>query len=800
MASQLLRDEFEHLTGSLESETYTPQPRGGSVSDITRDTNRLSLSETFQLVDSSEIVKKETEEIGELLANVRDSIVEADKKTYKVMLAHQLTTDIGDMCCKEVQSNRNIFCFRNKCGIVHRNGGAPKVEVTTSSLLVIKNLEKFQAFVTPMGSQDLVEKEVLEEWCNQKNTLSDWSNLFHLSKMAESGCVSIKELEELNDFASKAAAHKTPKKLDKVPIKVGKYNAIAAIKSSTPEISGGNPGNAKMLRNVNNNFEKVDAQFFKLEAIVSDVLKRMNTMEEVFSTSIRALELEKEKLKLEVGSRNSVALMEDMDGSSLWQMVALLSSLGRDESLSSGDVASLRAFELWVRKQMEDIKGSLSSCVSEDVMKLEVKTIVKHTNHIYTLQERRNSDYQEIVGKRLAAVETKVKAMESKSGQSTIDVLENLEKRLSDLERNDLVNRVDFLEGSRFKSSEGMGSRDWQDRLESLESQVMELNPDQETTAVRFQDLYIKNLPDMKSFLKANIPSLHFGMAIDYHLGMEHIDHKSNPSKPTLEHLQHLHKLEIPTSNHALAITALETKEPKFLVKAKEHSVPAKNQSAFNRITSWAQWDKAVHGYKAKLLEELGHVRRTFHHMISEDRTLTVEGRSLVNNLVSTTIAFIQNFVRFIDEVYHELIASSFTEAAAWALATALGVRISKDIAFPREGILDMLKMKEPIQCATLIFHTCLKCHSVMRQYEDVNFAGHPNISSEYIKFLALNSQLEVVSRIEKRLEAFEDSAKSQKKEEAAKLKQLNTTTQKAETCATKIASLETRLARLEKK
>ena len=135
--------------------------------------------------------------------------------------------------------------------------------------------------------------------------------------------------------------------------------------------------------------------------------------------------------------------------------------------------------------------------------------------------------------------------------------------------------------------------------------------------------------------------------------------------------------------------------------------------------------------------------------MIDEDRSMSVEGRALVNNLLSTTVAFIQNFVRFIDEVYHELIVSTFTDAAAWALATALGVRVSKDIAFAREGRLGILQMKKPIQCATLTFHACLKFHEIMEQHDDVKFAGHPNMSSEYMKFLAHNSQLEVVSRME---------------------------------------------------
>ena len=151
--------------------------------------------------------------------------------------------------------------------------------------------------------------------------------------------------------------------------------------------------------------------------------------------------------------------------------------------------------------------------------------------------------------------------------------------------------------------------------------------------------------------------------------------------------------------------------------------------------------------------------------MILEDKSLTIEGRALVNHFLSTTIAFIQNYIQFIDEVYHELIASLFTDSAAWALVTALGMRVARDISFSREGILGLLHMKNPIQCMTLIFHTCLKCHEVMREHEDVNFAGHANISSECVKFLAHNSQLKVVARMEKRISDFEDMTKQAKKD-----------------------------------
>ena len=87
-----------------------------------------------------------------------------------------------------------------------------------------------------------------------------------------------------------------------------------------------------------------------------------------------------------------------------------------------------------------------------------------------------------------------------------------------------------------------------------------------------------------------------------------------------------------------------------------------------------------------------------------------------------------------------------------------------------------------------------------MRECEDLNFTRHANISSKYVKFLAHNSQQEVVARIEKRTLEFEDVVKQFKKDEASKAKQLNITAQKVNSYASKLAAIETKLTRLEKK
>ena len=648
-----------------------------------------------------------------------------------------------------------------------------------------------------MGSTDNIDTNACEEWSSQQNTLGDWASLFKLSEMADSGCASKDELDELSNFATKAASHKTPKKMAQAPINIGRYNVIASAKSPAIESMGLSASNAKFARLVNSNFEKVDTQFLKLQETMGDILKRMDHMEEVSYTSIRSLEMEKERLKLEVGARSSATINEDVDAPSLWQVVSLISSLSSSSSSHpsmSRDVASCRSFETWARQWANDLNKTMSRFALDSTVVTEIESVKK----LIQLQDKINNSNQESMRKRVEAMEAKIRSLEFRGSSGLNSDL--LERRITALEGYDSPDRVSRMEESDWDTRV---NSDWGrlgERLNAVEKSLGDINPDKESTSVRFGHVHAKNLSEMKDFLEENIPSLHFGLPADFHTVMEHINHKSNSVKPTLEHLQNSHKLDIPTTNHSLAITALETKEPKYLVKSKDYEVSKKNQSAFNKILTFNDWNKARIGHKAKMLEELTMVRRTCMQMIDEDGSMTIEGRALVTNLLSTTIAFIQNFVQFIDEVHYELIASSFTDSAAWSLATALGIRVSKDIAFPREGILNMLQMKKPIQCATLIFHTCLKCHVVMKAYEDVKFAGHPNISSEYIKFLAHNAQFEVVARMEKRLIDVEDLNKNHKKDEASKNKQLNTITQKVDNCVSKIAAVDIRLSRLEKK
>ena len=102
--------------------------------------------------------------------------------------------------------------------------------------------------------------------------------------MSDSRCTSKIELNKLNDFAEKAAYHKTPKKIIKVPIKLEKHSAIITGQLLNLDSLGLSFNNMKFARSMNSIFEKVDKQFFKLDKIMGEILTRINNFEEVVST------------------------------------------------------------------------------------------------------------------------------------------------------------------------------------------------------------------------------------------------------------------------------------------------------------------------------------------------------------------------------------------------------------------------------------------------------------------------------------------------------------------------------------
>ena len=109
------------------------------------------------------------------------------------------------------------------------------------------------------------------------------------------------------------------------------------------------------------------------------------------------------------------------------------------------------------------------------------------------------------------------------------------------------------------------------------------------------------------------------------------------------------------------------------------------------------------------------------------------------------------------------------------------------------------MKAAKQAQVAVTIYHSSLKSLEIMRQYKDQGIDKHPSIASEYIKYISHNQPYEAVEKMEKKVKEMEGKLNDHITKTSSGLKQLNTTTQKAEDSKSKVAALENRVGKLEK-
>jgi len=193
---------------------------------------------------------------------------------------------------------------------------------------------------------------------------------------------------------------------------------------------------------------------------------------------------------------------------------------------------------------------------------------------------------------------------------------------------------------------------------------------------VKFQDLALQNLREVFSWLKTNVSSMNYAVIADLHVVLEHVNHQVNPSKTTLDFLQAIHKLEIPTANHAVTIQSFDNCLPKFFCKTKDHKVAKVDDSMFDNIKSFTEWDDPNYGYRTRLNEEVDNAEKTIENAIKGDRKLSDQGKAICINALSISCSFIELLIRYIDSTYRELRRSKYTEKRAWHLVTALCCRI----------------------------------------------------------------------------------------------------------------------------
>jgi hypothetical protein len=260
-----------------------------------------------------------------------------------------------------------------------------------------------------------------------------------------------------------------------------------------------------------------------------------------------------------------------------------------------------------------------------------------------------------------------------------------------------------------------------------------------------------------------------------------------------------LFKLKIKTLADGLAMKSFESKVPRYFSQSSVHKVVKHDASHFETIGTFDEWDTPISGFRTRLKEELQTFRAA--HQDNRDETLNREsiGYAVATMALTESVSWLEGYIVFLDDYYRDLTKAKFGSKKAWHVTTRLGRRMLLEIAVPRNGVQNTFHVGQNDQICQRIIWSVLKAHDVMARHKRHNYKDDPTVSSELVKFLAVNTGYEVLDGLIAKMSSMEAEVASLKKEVVAATKASASSSNKSDEGKKAQDLLGKRISKLEK-
>ena len=138
-------------------------------------------------------------------------------------------------------------------------------------------------------------------------------------------------------------------------------------------------------------------------------------------------------------------------------------------------------------------------------------------------------------------------------------------------------------------------------------------------------------------------------------------------------------------------------------------------------------------------------------------------------------------------------VAAKFGTKKAWHVATRLARRLVMQVATPRNGVQKTFVGGKTKQMAGSVFYATIQALDEMQIVRSFGYKNAPGVSSELVKFLAVNTDFESVKALVEKVKTLETDNKALHKE-------LNKMSSSTQTALNKVDSLQKVVDKLVKK
>jgi len=719
----MVRDEFNlnmgHLSRSLDVVLGDLQgtdsaSNGGGTPD------RISTPSTFTGTGESE-------------QNIDTLAIQASASTSRRYKLWHVPEDETSYICARMIGQGPAFCTIRNCTTNHRED---RVCTVIPGEAYVQR-DKDSAFIWPSVMIDSLESDLATSWKNSAQTFDEWVTMFNLVKDEDESSPSAQkrtygmtsqDFEEKAKEQSKLLAFKTPKP------KKRKQNLVEDEK--LPDFKQIFEGLSEADKDFSNS-ETTFGLFSELDArtkLLLDALKRhlsnFDQERSINAACNKNADLRLSRLKSSIGER-PVGLDSKFDAPNLWLSVA---------SVATEVTNMLENFEY----ENSKLKAQLKLFSMDPPV--------------------RSSEFS----KRAEPFSLKIREIEN-FVQSSIS---HIARRLTDLqprqENNFPPNVVDDVQ---YRAREKLIF----DKIEDLEREIVTLRSANDNETVKFSNLGFRNKQDCDAWVESNHPGTDFGLVMDFHLVMAHV-HNAITGVNLVDTLSRAYKMKLSNTHQAVALVSYETRIPKyFMASSSGYSIVHKDSSYFSAIKSWDDWDLPNDGFRDRLDKFLADFEEGF----SRDLDSAIEPNSLFHTVaskaLSNSVHWVRALMKFMDDTYNEYHRAHYSGKTAWYITTRLAKSLIEFIGTPRNTIHNTFRIDFPEEISKSMFFAATQSLDRMSEVSSKGFKNSPIVMGELTKFLALNSNYELVGKLHTKISGIQTSQEQLEKEVAASVKSSST-------------------------
>jgi hypothetical protein len=173
---------------------------------------------------------------------------------------------------------------------------------------------------------------------------------------------------------------------------------------------------------------------------------------------------------------------------------------------------------------------------------------------------------------------------------------------------------------------------------------------------------------------------------------------------------------------------------------------------------------------------------------------------NLTSLSVIRSVGWIRGLKDFMDEYYKELTKGKSGTKKAWHVTTRLAKRLLVKVAAPRAGVVKALHAGDLTQIAQTIFWASLRSLYTIERIQGNHFKNDPLVSSELVKFLAINTGFEAIESLKKTFTEHQDGIDKAIKQSASATKAAGAAANKADEGKRSLEAVVKRIVKIETK